>query len=70
MPVDLTQICPHQLFNKCYEERIRSIPNTIFPDPTIDSFTNINVKCGKPFKSNIQTVAYEKFNFFHAESND
>ncbi len=45
-------------FNKCYAERIRSIPVTIFPDPTIDSFTNINVKFGKPYKSNISTVAY------------
>lgn len=54
-------ICPHLHFNKCYAERIRSIPVTIFPDPTIDSFTNVNVKCGNQYKSNIPTVAYEKY---------
>lgn len=57
-------------FNKCYRERIRSIPVSIFPDPTIDSFTNVNVKCGIQFKSNIPTVAYEKFIFEHEATND
>lgn len=63
-------ICPHMHFNKCYAQRIRSIPVSLFPDPTIDSFTNVNVKCGKQYKSNIPTVAYEKFIHDHEATND
>jgi hypothetical protein len=38
--------------------RLQSIPYTIFPDATIDSFTNLPAKCGNLYKSNIPTVAY------------
>lgn len=38
-----------------------SIPYTFVPDPTIDAFTNVNVKCANLNKRNIPTLAYEKF---------
>lgn len=53
--------CPHQAFNKNKQIRLASIPYTFVPDPTIDAFTNVNVKCGNLDKHNIPTLAYEKY---------
>lgn len=43
------------------QARLQSIPYTIFPDATIDSFTNVPTKCAKLYKSNIPTTAYENY---------
>jgi hypothetical protein len=51
--------CPHLHFKKCLNARLQSIPYTIFPDGTIDSFTNLPVRSAKLYKSNVPTVAYE-----------
>lgn len=31
------------------------------PDPTIDAFTNVNIKCARLDKHNIPTLAYEQY---------
>lgn len=41
--------------------RLASIPYTIFPDGTIDSFTNVPIRSAKLYKSNIPTLAYEDY---------
>lgn len=53
--------CPHLHFKKCLNARVQSIPYTIFPDGTIDSFTNVPMRCANLYKSNIPTVAYENY---------
>ena len=53
--------CPHLHFKNCMLERLRTIPYTIFPDGSIDSFTNVPLKGTKNYKSNVPTVAYEKY---------
>lgn len=53
--------CPHRAFDKDIKLRMASIPYTFVPDPTIDAFTNVNVKCANLNKRNIPTLAYEKF---------
>lgn len=53
--------CPHQAFAKDFQTRIAAIPYTFLPDPTIDAFTNVNVKCANLDKRNIPTLAYEGF---------
>jgi hypothetical protein len=50
--------CPHLHFKNCMNARKQSIPYTIFPDATIDSFTNLPSRCGNQYKSNVPTVAY------------
>jgi len=50
--------CPHQAFNNNLQLRLSSIPYTFIPDPTIDAFTNVNVKCANHKKANIPTLAY------------
>lgn len=51
--------CPHLHFNKCLKARMQAIPYTIFPDATIDSFTNVPTRCAILYKSNVPTTAYE-----------
>lgn len=41
--------------------RLQSIPYTIFPDATIDSFTNLPNKFANLYKSNVPTVAYQNY---------
>ena len=53
--------CPHLHFKKCLNARLQSIPYTIFPDATIDSFTNLPSKFANLYKSNVPTVAYENY---------
>ena len=53
--------CPHQAFGKNIQLRMAAIPYTFVPDPTIDAFTNLNVKGANLTKKNIDTLAYEKF---------
>jgi len=53
--------CPHLAFNKNKQIRLASIPYTFVPDPTIDAFTNVNVKCANLDKHNIPTLAYENY---------
>lgn len=53
--------CPHQAFNKNRDLRIASIPYSFVPDPTIDAFTNINIKCANLNKHNIPSLAYEQY---------
>ena len=53
--------CPHLHFKKCMNARLQSIPYTIFPDATIDSFTNVPTKCAVLYKSNVPTTAYENY---------
>lgn len=38
-----------------------SIPYSFVPDPTIDAFTNINIKCANLDKHNIPSLAYEQY---------
>lgn len=57
--------CPHQAYNSNLKLRLSSIPYTIFPDPTIDAFTNLNVKSANLNKSNIPTIAYENYFIFN-----
>lgn len=60
--------CPHLAFSKNLELRLAAIPYTFVPDPTIDAFTNVNVKCADINKRNIPTLAYEKFEMKDPES--
>lgn len=53
--------CPHQAFNKDLQLRLSSIPYTFIPNPTIDAFSNVNVKSSNPKKANIPTLAYEDY---------
>jgi hypothetical protein len=53
--------CPHQAYNKNKMIRLTSISCSFMPDPTIDAFTNVNVKCANLNKYNIETLAYEKY---------
>ena len=53
--------CPHLHFKKCRNARLQAIPYTIFPDATIDSFTNLPNKFANLYKSNVPTVAYENY---------
>ena len=62
--------CPHLHFKKCLNARLQSIPYTIFPDGTIDSFTNVPIRSAKLYKSNIPTVAYENFTLAQGERDD
>ena len=55
--------CPHQAFNKNYKVRIGCIPYSFVPDPTIDAFTNLNIKCSNHDKHNIPSLAYEQYFF-------
>ena len=53
--------CPHQAFNKNLQIRLASIPYSFVPDPTIDAFTNVNIKCANLDKRNIPSLAYEQY---------
>lgn len=53
--------CPHLHFKKCINARLQSIPYTIFPDATIDSFTNVPTRSANLYKSNVPTTAYENY---------
>ena len=53
--------CPHQAFNKSKALRLASIAYSFVPDPTIDAFTNINIKCANLSKHNIPSLAYEQY---------
>lgn len=53
--------CPHLAYNNNLQIRLGCIPYTFIPDPTIDAFTNVNVKCANPKKSNIPTLSYEDY---------
>ena len=53
--------CPHQAFNKNLQIRLASIPYSFVPDPTIDAFTNVNIKCCNLDKHNIPSLAYEQY---------
>lgn len=51
-------------------ERLQNVPYTIFPDGTIDSFTNVPIKCTKLYKSNVPTTAYERYTLTHGSNDD
>lgn len=53
--------CPHMAFNKNIKIRMASIPYSFVPDPTIDAFTNVNIKCANLQKHNIPSLAYEEY---------
>jgi len=53
--------CPHQAFNSNLQIRLASIPYSFVPDPTIDAFTNVNIKCANLEKHNIPSLAYEQY---------
>ena len=61
--------CPHLHFKKCLNARLQSIPYTIFPDATIDSFTNLPVRSTNLYKSNVPTVAYQNYTLEQAANN-
>ena len=48
-------------YKKCMNARLQSIPYTIFPDGSIDTFTNLPNKSANLYKSNVPTVAYENY---------
>jgi len=62
------EYCPHLHFKKCMNARLQSIPYTIFPDGSIDTFTNLPSKSANLYKSNVPTVAYENYTVEHGAS--
>ena len=62
--------CPHQAFNKNLQIRLASIPYSFVPDPTIDAFTNVNIKCCNLNKHNIPSLAYEQYFCTNSEDNE
>lgn len=62
--------CPHQAFNKNMQIRLASIPYSFVPDPTIDAFTNVNIKCCNLNKHNIPSLAYEQYFCTNSDSSE
>ena len=63
--------CPHIHDKKCLNNRIKeNIEYTIFPERTIDTFTNVHIRCTNLYKSNIPTLAREKYELTKDEPTD
>lgn len=52
--------CEHRLYEKCRDERVRNIAE-LFPLRHVETSTNATMKFTNPYKSNIPTLAYEKY---------
>ena len=63
--------CPHLHYKKCILARQQTIPYTVFPDGSIDSFTNVPIRSTNLYKSNVPTLAYENYTLTHgSDDND